>query len=601
VIERTKVLEADVAGEPDLASEPWTYPGRPASGSGLLQGGTYRSLTVRPNRRLGQAVVNNDASTFGENLNYALLQANVAAVDARHLVVAIGSNAAPAVIHRKLAREGVNGVVPFVAGQVSGVVLGHSAHVSAAGYFAATPLAAPDLPVTLPVFASLLDDEQLTCIDNTEPNYDRILVTDPSMRLLLESGEAPESYWMYVSTWGLLGPSSGPVGFGTQERVFGVLTDRLSEFGALGLAGDLPSAMRRLASDDGLRRQVSDELAVAGWVHASGFPVEPGPRHEQRYGATPAGFPEADDASQRMVVVSSRNDLQRMGEQCIALHPDDIERGGWRSHVAVHSLVRRDLAPAITRLVRSDSCGRGTVELDQVVRNALGLELQEQVRLEPALVRHRPVIDLLVARPHFSMVRVQAADLASVEQNIGLMTPVAMNILGLSDGDRVVLQGAPISTGQAEEVRISVHAAPDEMVQRRVALSGGGLSSRFPGARDALGVYPDLPWIFLDASTRERLGLTGFKLPVVRARASRRFQVGRELRELLLLWILAFVGLATVVSSRAILAAILCLFVLLGVFVIRSRIKQRLETVDRPPIRRLPSRRGQPGGGGRGR
>jgi hypothetical protein len=121
------------------------------------------------------------------------------------------------------------------------------------------------------------------------------------------------------------------------------------------------------------------------------------------------------------------------------------------------------------------------------------------------------------------------------------------------------------------------YAAPDEIIDRRDKLSGGALSSRFPSARDALGVYPDLPWLFLDSASRAKLGIYGQKLSVVRARASRRFQLTREFRELLLLLVLAFIGLTTIVESWFMRVLLLFGVFVAVVIVVRSRLKNRLE------------------------
>jgi hypothetical protein len=214
--------------------------------------------------------------------------------------------------------------------------------------------------------------------------------------------------------------------------------------------------------------------------------------------------------------------------------------------------------------------------VDQVLRNALGTEVWEHVRLTKVKVGSTPISDLILFRPHFVMARVQAADLATVEQNVGLVSPLTLGILGIQDGDAVIVQGAPDAEGNVEDVRLRVHVAPDDMLDLRKEVSGGSLSTRFPSARDALGVFPDLPCIFLDSASRARLGLGRTKLSAVRIRASRSFQLNREFRELLLVLILAFLGFATLVKSTAALAALFGFLLLVVGGVIRSRLRRRL-------------------------
>lgn len=112
-----------------------------------------------------------------------------------------------------------------------------------------------------------------------------------------------------------------------------------------------------------------------------------------------------------------------------------------------------------------------------------------------------------------------------------------------------------------------------ETRERREDLHGGDLSSRFPSSLDALAVSPDLPWIFLDSATRTALGLGAQKLATVRLRASRRFQLRKELREMLLLIGLAFFGLVSILKNpvaQVIGLAALVLFVA-AVVVVRMR------------------------------
>jgi hypothetical protein len=233
--------------------------------------------------------------------------------------------------------------------------------------------------------------------------------------------------------------------------------------------------------------------------------------------------------------------------------------------------------PIPARLIRNESQPRGVAAVDQVLRNAIGVEVQESLTITPVDVPTTRLTDALLSRPHFFMVRVQAADLSIVEQRIGLLDPLALGILGIQSGDEVVIQGAPGADGKVAELRICVHAIPPETASRREHLAGGGATARFPSASDMLAVYPDLPWLFLDAASRASLGVDS-KLSVVRVRASRRFQLIREFRELLLVLVLATVGVATVVESTPVLAILLVTVAAAAVAVARSRLKRRLES-----------------------
>jgi hypothetical protein len=235
----------------DFDAEPWRYPGTRAPGSGLLVGRRYLRLTP---------------------------EAVQAAAGDRHLLVTAGSNASPAVLLRKLAGAGAEATVPFICGEASGLHIGHSAHVSRAGYLAAAPMLDPTSRT--PVVAILLDDEQLECVDRTEPNYLRRSVTRDTCRLTLEGGETPASFLLYESRRGLLGPpGQRPLGLMDQDRLYAMLRHDCAPFARLLAADDDRAGMRRFASDERLRGLAMQAFRSARWVVASGLgQVSPGRR-----------------------------------------------------------------------------------------------------------------------------------------------------------------------------------------------------------------------------------------------------------------------------------------------------------------------------------
>lgn len=570
--------QVDLADD-DFSTSPWDYPGSVPSRSGFLQEGLYHRLLPQAGRRLGQAWVHTDGARDDRNpLNFVLLDANVAAVDRRHLVVAVGSNASRAVLRRKLANVGVNATIPFVTGEVTGLKVAHSAHISRLGYIAAAPFLAPG-QVT-PVVSALLDDEQLQALDDSEPNYDRTLVPSKVCQLELEGGERPTSFLLYRSTHGVLAPPGGnPLELQDQRVLFTRLLEGVASFGVLvGSDGDVESAMRRLASDERLRCEMLRVFRDAGWVRRSGLDDLSEAGSATTYGATPSTWANQEEAGDSYVCLPSKDDLDRGGEQCVTLNPADANELGSPQHVAVTGVHGPAIAAIPARLTTSTTQPEGSAGVDQVLRNALGVELQEPVRLSAVTIDTTPLADAVLATPHFSMVRVQPADLATVEQDVGLLSPLAMDILGLQSGDLAVVQGSPDADGKVPKLRLTMLTTPEETMQRREKLSGGGITSRFPSAKDTLGVFPDLPWLFLDSAARSKLGINGRRLSVVRVRASRRFQLYREIRELLLVLVLAFLGLASVIETRWFLLIVLAAVGLAALWVIRQRLKQRLET-----------------------
>ncbi len=122
----------------------------------------------------------------------------------RNLVVVTGSNASPARLVEKL---GGDAVVPVLAGTAKGIDVRHSAHVTRYGSVPATAWPVPGASPFLPVL--VLDDDQLSELDATEPNYDRLGLDRLGAQLLLLAASAldvhlppPPTAFAYVSRRG---------------------------------------------------------------------------------------------------------------------------------------------------------------------------------------------------------------------------------------------------------------------------------------------------------------------------------------------------------------------------------------------------------------
>jgi hypothetical protein len=343
--------------------------------------------------------------------------------------------------------------------------------------------------------------------------------------------------------------------------------------------GDDPeSAMVELATAAALRRRFGEILREEGLSKKSGL-SDLGRQGWLNYGDTSSRWDSLpDNRSSRCT--RSRDDFDRGGEHCVLVNPYDHDRYIYNAdHVGVHAHGRAEIFPALARVVRTSSQARGTVGVDQAIRNAIGVELQEQVRLSPAHVHSYAMANRLLARPQFTMMRVQAADLASLEQGVCLMHPLSMKIIGIDDGAVVVVQAAPYGGESAYEIRLRAYATPVDIEQRRQSLGLGGMSSRFPSAKVALGVTPDLAWIFLESRARWLLHLEPQqKLATVRVRASRKYQVLREIREFLLILVGAMISVAILFKSTP-LPFIACSLAIVAfvVWAVRNRLKSKLE------------------------
>lgn len=193
-----------------------------------------------------------------EQVDEALRDEGAAPLADRTLVVAVGSNQSPAVIAAKYRRFGLVSPVttPFLSCIVQELAVGHSAHVSARGYIAAAPHHAPGAVTEL--VATWFDAAQLEIVDRSEPNYERIELTQAGHPLELPTGQRPARFAVYASRWGVIAdgpplpapagrPDRRPLPFQAgQQDLFGLL-DALT--GAEAFSGEAAEICARLAWD----------------------------------------------------------------------------------------------------------------------------------------------------------------------------------------------------------------------------------------------------------------------------------------------------------------------------------------------------------------
>lgn len=179
----------------DGCGDPAGYPWEPAAAPGVLVQGRFHPTPW---------------------VDDVLSRHSAASMPDRHSVVAVGSNASPAVMHRKLTRAGVSTVLPMTMARVARVGVGHSAHVSQPGFIAAAPFRSTGADRTFVI--THLDDDQLAAIDATEPNYRRVRV---------------DEVWLYASLWGVLAVDGEPIGLRDQGELHATLAEADPRFGAI--------------------------------------------------------------------------------------------------------------------------------------------------------------------------------------------------------------------------------------------------------------------------------------------------------------------------------------------------------------------------------
>jgi hypothetical protein len=201
-----------------------------------------------------------------------LLAGWVPALASRAPVVAVGSNRSPAVMAHKMAQAGVSVVVPMMRCRVSGIAVGHSAHVSLRGYIAAAPFAAEGVETSMVL--SWLDQDQLTALDETEPNYRRLRLDSAQYPIRIGAGLRIEAYDIYDSVYGVLALDGAPLNLGSQADLYAALA-RVPVLADL-VPWAQPEAAVVALTDAKTRDRVRELLAQAGLAVRSGFPPTTG-------------------------------------------------------------------------------------------------------------------------------------------------------------------------------------------------------------------------------------------------------------------------------------------------------------------------------------
>ncbi|TMR90589.1 hypothetical protein [Nonomuraea basaltis] len=230
--------------EDDPISRPLTYPGRIPATSGVLFDDTY--IPLRP-------VDNSPPDEWraaGGTLKALLARGGFPPLEERHVVVAVGSNAAPSQLLRKFLDHEVRPVVPMTLADVRDVAPGVSAHVSRWGYVPAAPIETPG--ETSRLFALWLDEQQLAALDLTEPNYHRRPLRHP---ITLESGVRRPPAFAYMGRHGCLAGRDGrPRRLTPQRALIQDLLDGSAELRRL--CGDTPDDFAGNVQDDVVREAV---------------------------------------------------------------------------------------------------------------------------------------------------------------------------------------------------------------------------------------------------------------------------------------------------------------------------------------------------------
>jgi hypothetical protein len=570
-------------------TNPLSYPGDWLPTSALIRPTSEWPLLPRRGRRLSQARVRLDADGLpGDDrvanvdvpLNYVLLRLNQPSVGQRYPVLSIGASPAPSYMRHVLDRPGHTLTVPLVQARVEGLEVAFAATVTEWGYVPVTPVIAPDRSTEC--FVMWLDEAQLAEVDEPESGFMRIFVpvgdpADGGVRITLPSGEILGGCYVYVNRHGILTEPDGRGGMPADISQPDLMTGLLARSESLRTTfGETPHDWAERASA-GVYPEASRLFEREGWVLREPWfdQLADAPVPNLRYDEI---LPVDDLPTGAVQVRATREPAERDGDSVVRISRVLAERVGPTTHVRIRPAVPgapEGIAVIAAIIIDDDSHETDRAELDQVVRNAIGIEVGESVYLEPAQIRRRRWPDLLIGTPNYVTGRMQRADLTTVERDVCLMDSLTLELLGVESGEEVVLEGGIDDDGEVAQVRIAAFATSAEIQQRRSDLDGGDINALFPSSRDALGVHPDLPWMFLDRGTRDALRL-GRKLAPVRVRSSRTFQLRRELREMMLLFGIAFIGVLQIIDDQLVQIGVLTLLILMITGAIAIRMRGRL-------------------------
>jgi hypothetical protein len=530
------------------------------------------------------------------------MRANETLVGDRYPVLAVGSNACPAQLVHKMEGAGVSSTIPMAKATVTGVDVGVSAYVSPLGYISSSPVAAPGH--TRELFVTWLDASQLEIVDRSEGifdpagEYDRVLLPAPDVRVELASGEVLGEVYAYVHRYGVLCDAEGNPRRHLGERQ--LLADVLAESRQLReWFGDTPEEFSsrargnlslcgkgtRLFADEnrttrsGLEHHVPDRPANA--VYDDLHPYGDLDEDTYRVGRTPDAFDQREAGVVRISAALSR----RLGDPRVVIVQND--RLPHARHARLGALAGVVVADDI------DADDTRLVQVDNSLRVGIGVDPGETVTLTPAVLPQQPSWwqRMLFDRHNYVLCRVQDGDRASAEHEVCLLDHLTLELLGVASGDAVVLEGFPGPDGVVPTLRLKAIETSEEVTERRKELHGGTMNSRYPSSIDALGVFPDLPWVFLDRRLWAGLGMAGQWMGTVRIRCSRSYQLKKELRELVFLLGLAFIGVVTVLESLVFQGVSLAVVILLVGVVVNIRLRARLQQRAQPVRSRSRRRR----------
>lgn len=528
---------------PSLMEQPELYPGIRRFSQDptfskfknyLYRRGGIWSVTLGRNQRLTRSRVSftgrRRQSRFTPLTNHLLRLGSIGLID-RIPVLAIGSNAYPRQIHDKFSDENTDDTIPLFKGTLSNCEIVFCPYVSAKGYFPVTPrLSWGSHSIA---WLMLLTPEQLQIIEKTEPNYHFVRFVSDAMRFTVESSgeQVGGCYAFWHSSW--LGAAGGGLPVICSDCVYETNDSKLDTriisseeelLKELGNVDDLNKVLIGMARENQppeqhvhtLKNSLETPLVNYG-AALSEFPGQNVGDSFRIYRTGPIRHPSG--SREPLAYLSFRTKTaRRLGDWCtvvsrsqsIAEGPDSAKQSF--SQATPDQLVNAlPVRLIVDQSMDSDQTFEGQILLDQTVRDALGVSVGERCEVSGL---YQPSF-LKVSAWASSLFRPQALAARAVKQSLIIERPISwvdpalLDALGVKPGGYIIVKTAkPCSKGfKLAQIRLQAFPTPQRLTNERTLVLFPSAEARFPNPAELLGVYPDLPWIWLDEETRNALGL----------------------------------------------------------------------------------------------
>ncbi len=498
-----------------LRENPASYPGMAPDHDYIYRQGRVWRLALRAGERVSKArIVWTDSEHRSRRtpLTNALLRWGAAELTQRIPVLAIGSNAYPRQLFDKLSGILIDDSIPAVCGELANIEIVFCPYRSTWGYIPVTPRHRHGARTK--AFLQLLSTAQLREIVLTERAYS--LVALPSSLAPFRIGSSGDVLSQVYIFW-----------HDASLATFGELP---AIWEGTALDADSAEVRPRVMSHAALLASLAATPVLPGTPNplpAGASRVDPaGPlatygQTSDQFSEQPGGFavgrtgpirPSTGDTDILAIVDAADRERLALGRYATAF----VVTGG----AGDASASKRILAVPV-RVITADEAKVALparqMALDQTARVAIGVWPGEEARLAPL----RMPLGVRIARAVGAMfgVRSLAARVVPaatvMERRICWADEGALKALGIDEGGEVVvtaarhLSGRPTPQFELRTRRLQALLPSSDQIAGRIALlHPEDPDARFPDAGEILGVYPDLPWIWVDAHTRSVLGLT---------------------------------------------------------------------------------------------